>query len=147
MTPADLAAKGLRVDSLRALYEAVKAGGDVPSALYLAIPAHEDIPTRHLAARIVNNGKDLTAALALHNAVLPGWGWSVGSCSVSDDAMVFPDFNCPIHGDRLRAELPILINGREWPEVTDIDQRPPGDPARALMLADLAAMIEQEGEG
>jgi hypothetical protein len=42
--------------------------------------------------------------------------------------------------------LPILVNGREWPEVTDIDQRPPGNPARAWLLAILTAMIEQEGE-
>jgi hypothetical protein len=134
-----------RRDSLRALYEAVKAGefpGHV-TARDLGLP---DGAIAILTFYEAFSGS-LDAALALHNAVLPGWGWSAGSCSVSDDAMVFPDFNCPIHGDRLRAELPILVNGREWPEVTDIDQRPPGNPARAWLLAILAAMIEQEGEG
>lgn len=36
---------------------------------------------------------------------LPGWLWRVMSCSVSDDARVTPDFNDPVHGERLRAEF------------------------------------------
>ena len=135
-----------RRDSLRALYEAVKAG-EATDAHFEAVWTANDIGQWRLNFWANNAYRnDMNAALALHNAVLPGWGWSAGSCSVSDDAMVFPDFNCPIHGDRLRAELPILVNGREWPEVTDIDQRPPGNPARAWLLAILTAMIEQEGE-
>ena len=134
-----------RRDSLRALYEAVREGTATRTEVEnLSCDIWQDERSIDAGSAYSN---DMNAALALHEAVLPGWGWSAGSCSVSDDAMVFPDFNCPIHGDRLRAELPILVNGREWPEVTDIDQRPPGDPARALFLADLAAMIEQEGEG
>ena len=32
---------------------------------------------------------------------------------------------------RLRATVPELINGQEWAEYTDIDQRPSGNEARA----------------
>jgi hypothetical protein len=65
---------------------------------------------------------DMNAALALHNAVLPGWRWSR-------------------HHD---GEMEVWTHGvmnTKWGRSSD------PDPARALLLADLAAMIEQEGEG
>jgi hypothetical protein len=84
------------------------------------------------------------AALAFVAAVLPGWWWKIGTCSVSDDACVAPDFNCPVHGERLRREFPEEIDGKEWPEITDVDVRPPGNPARALLLAALNALIAMQ---
>ena len=86
----------------------------------------------------------LDAAKALHIATLPGWGWRIGSCHLSDDASVFPDFNCPTHGERLRATVPELINGQEWADYTDIDLRPAGNVARALLLSDLRALHAME---
>jgi len=83
----------------------------------------------------------LDSAKALHEAVLPGWGWRVGSCFVSDDAAVFPDFYCPEHGERLRASLD---QDREWFDDTDVDRRPPGNPARAWLLAILRALHAKE---
>ena len=75
----------------------------------------------------------LDAAKALHDALLPGWWWAVGTCKVSDDARVSPD-------DDLRAP-----DGGEWAEYTDIDRRPPGNPARAWLLAILRAQERSEG--
>ena len=86
----------------------------------------------------------LDAAKALHAVVLPGWGWRIGSCHLSDDALVFPDFNCPTHGERLRATVPELINGQEWADYTDIDQRPAGNVARAFLLSILRALHAME---
>lgn len=86
-------------------------------------------------------GGSLDEAVELHQAVLPGWLYRVGSCHLSDDAFVAPDFNCPKHGERLRREIPPLINGQEWSEYTDIDQRPAGFLPRALLHATLVALI------
>jgi hypothetical protein len=125
-----------RIEQLTALRDAVRDGRESDAydiCMFLTIPGLDLV--------LAGFHKDMNAALSLFAALLPGWGWSAGSYSVSDDAMVFPDFNCPIHGKRLRAELPILVNGQEWPEATDIDLRPPGDPARALTLATLEALI------
>ena len=81
----------------------------------------------------------LNAAKALHEAMLPGWAYRIGQCSVSDDASVFPDFNCPVHGARLRATMD---EARDWFGDTDVDQRPPGNPARAWLLSILRALHE-----
>ena len=133
-----------RREALIALRDAVRAGGIEYyhwSILGVAMPPHT-----WSAVKSAYYGS-LDAAITLNEAVLPGWGWQVGSCSASDDARVFPDFNCPKHGPRLTAEVPPGIDGREWPEITDIDQRPSGQPARALLLAILEALIAKEGDG
>ena len=76
----------------------------------------------------------LDAAKALHEAVLPGWGWRVAQCHVSDDAWVMaPDDS-------------LAPDGEEWSTYTDIDQRPPGNPARAWLLAILEALIAMEAD-
>lgn len=76
---------------------------------------------------------DLNAAVALINAMLPGWWWSIGTCKVSDDARVSPEGEASVR------------NGKEWSEITDVDLRPPGNPARALLMSGLIALIELEG--
>jgi hypothetical protein len=96
------------------LIAAVEAGGDVPRPLYLAIPAHADIPTRHLAARIISNGKDMTAALGIHEALLPEWIWGR-----------------QINGAMFVAKRPYTIRVHVGPYMP---------PARALLLADLRAV-------
>jgi hypothetical protein len=83
----------------------------------------------------------LDAAVAFVQATLPGWAWRIGECIVSSDAWVSPDFNSPIHGERLAREFPPLINGMEWHEFTDVDLRPSGNPARAMLIAALTALI------
>lgn len=87
----------------------------------------------------------LDAAVALVERVLPGWGWQVGTCYVSDDALVFPDFNGP-HGDRLRAEFGEVEVGSALDTGIDIDRRPPGNPALALCIALLRALRETGGK-
>lgn len=75
----------------------------------------------------------LDAAKALHDALLPGWWWAVGTCRVSDDARVSPEGDDSVTPD-----------GREWCDVTDVDMRPPGNPARAWLLAILKAYRAQQ---
>ena len=84
----------------------------------------------------------MEATIALINQVLPGWMWKVGTCCVSDDAWLSPDFNCPIHGERLKAELGYdrIKAGDPLDTGVDIDLRPPGRPAIALCIALLEAL-------
>lgn len=80
------------------------------------------------------------AAISLAEKVLPGWAWKVGTCCVSDDAWVTPDFNSPIHGERLRKESPAIKAGSLFDTGIDIDLRPSGRPAIALCIAVLTAL-------
>ena len=84
----------------------------------------------------------LDAAIELAEKALPGWGWRVATCAVSDDAWVFPDFNSPVHGERLKREFREDI---DWADLTDVDLRPAGRPAIALCIAILKAK-QQSGE-
>lgn len=82
------------------------------------------------------------AAISLAERVLPGWMWKLGTCSVSDDAWVAPDFNSPAHGERLKRELNYnsMKAGDPLDVGFDIDQRPPGREAIALCRAVLEAL-------
>lgn len=84
----------------------------------------------------------LDAAIALVKRVLPGWGYRVATCCVSDDAWVFSDFNCPVHGERLKREFDESV---DWVEITDVDLRPSGREPIALLIALLKAKEAQDG--
>lgn len=87
----------------------------------------------------------LDAARAALKALLPGWNYRIAECCVSDDAWVTPDFNHPVYGAALIAE---------WPEEcqrdpvaylgTDVDRRPPGNPAIALLESVFIALSAQD---
>lgn len=47
---------------------------------------------------------DLAHMLATH---LPGWWWRIGLCHVSGDCSIGPDYNDPVHRDRLMREFPM----------------------------------------
>jgi hypothetical protein len=85
----------------------------------------------------------LDAAVALVEKVLPGWWWQIGSCHVSDDARLCPDFGSPVHGERLLQQFGQIEGYSDpsvyWQELTDVDLRPSGRPAIALCLALLRA--------
>ena len=80
----------------------------------------------------------LDAALALHKAVLPGWWFQVGTCGLSDDARCAPDFNNPTNGADLERRFDPAV---DWAALTDVDQRPSGNLARALLIAILKALM------
>lgn len=88
----------------------------------------------------------LDATVALCERVLPGWTWRVATCHVSDDAWVIPDFTHPIHGDRLMREFGQVEGDPTayWQEITDVDLRPSGRPAIALLIAILTALEARE---
>ena len=74
---------------------------------------------------------DLIEAINLVEENLPGWWWKVGTCYLSDDAGIGPDYNDPKHRERLLREFPPeLFDGK-----IDIDRRPAGDLAAALVDA------------
>ena len=132
-----------RKEALAELIAKVEAG-DIAKAPFwkVWVPEGQDGNLAYTAKQAASGSLD--AAKLLHEAMLPGWGWRVGGCHLSDDAFVFPDFNCPTHGERLRATVPELINGQEWSEYTDIDQRPAGCAARAWLLSILNALHSME---
>lgn len=79
---------------------------------------------------------DMGAAVELVGIVLPGWGWRMSTCCVSDDAWVFPDFNSPSHGERLKRDLREDI---DWVDLTDVALSPSGRPSIALLISILKA--------
>jgi hypothetical protein len=83
----------------------------------------------------------LDACVALADRVLPGWWYSIGTCCVSDDACIAPDFNSPDHGERLRREIGEFGAESEWDAAFDVDRRPPGNLPLALIEAILRALI------
>lgn len=82
----------------------------------------------------------LDAIVSVIEQELPGWAWKVGTCSVSDDAWLVPDLNCPTHGARLREQFGDAPQGSIWDEGIDIDRRPPGHVALAMCQAFCEAM-------
>ncbi len=122
-----------RIDALRALYEAVKAGASEDDVAVLARAA--------LGSELVSAGlmrlppyalvrwacdprdpelRAMGAALALHEAVLPGWTWcsEIGPSGPHDGYM-----SPPFSPDGITAQA--------------------DTPARAWLLAILAALIDQ----
>jgi hypothetical protein len=124
-----------RRDSLRALYEAVKAGticndDAIISAKDLAMieavfPMTGDDNLPELVGLALEGSLD--AALALHNAVLPG---SVARLQFGGKSAGVTVCHCTVE---------------DWDSGEEVDANNVSDPARALLLADLAAMIEGEG--
>jgi len=86
----------------------------------------------------------LGACVALCREVLPGYAWKVGTCCVSDDAWVVPDFNCPAHGDRLREKFGEIEHGSIWDTGIDIDRRPSGNVCLAFLDGIVSALIAEE---
>jgi hypothetical protein len=79
---------------------------------------------------------NLVEAVAMVKRVYPGWSWRVAECCVSDDAWIMPDFNCPVHGSRLKATY---CEDTDWAGMTDVDLRPSGRVAVALCISMLRA--------
>ena len=107
-----------KLDSLRALQAAVKAGEAKADHFRAVWPGYmgTTTPTAKNAGEAFDGSLD--AALALHKAVLPGHGWGLSHVGA---------YVCDLDG---RAE---------YGEATD--------PARAWLLAILAALVAQEERG
>jgi len=71
---------------------------------------------------------------------LPGWAYKMGTCSVSDDAWLCPDFNDPVHGPRLMQKFGPITQGSVFDYGFDIDRRPSGNMALAMCEAFCRAM-------
>jgi len=76
----------------------------------------------------------------LIETALPGWAYKMGTCSVSDDAWLVPDFNCPVHGARLMNQFGPIEKGSVWDYGFDVDRRPSGNMALAMCEAFCRAM-------
>ncbi|MFT4098456.1 MAG: hypothetical protein QM651_15165 [Rhodoblastus sp.] len=79
-------------------------------------------------------------AVQLIEKALPGWWWKCGTCSVSDDACIAPDYNSPIHGKRLHREFPLVL-ASPFDEGFDVDRRPSGNVAIALLESLFEALV------
>lgn len=93
--------------------------------------------------------ESIDSVRALIEETLPGWAYKFGTCSVSDDAWLVPDFNCPIHGARLTAEFGPVVPRSIWDAGIDVDRRPSGNMALAMCEAFCLAMaaVAEQKEG
>lgn len=85
----------------------------------------------------------LDAAVRMIKTALPGWMWKCGTCHVSDDAWICPNFNDPIDGERLRASLgyDTMKAGDLWDVGFDVARSPSGNVPLALVEAFLMAKV------
>jgi len=120
------------------LYALEKRGNDRKEWLYDTGKSYGREDPSYI--RFAHASKSLDDAVTLFNRMLPGWGWRGGSCHLSDDCFVFPDYNCPTHGERLKREFSVKINGQEWSDYTDVDLRPAGRLPIAILISMFTAL-------
>ncbi len=77
----------------------------------------------------------LEDALEVLREELPGFWWRGGTCHLSSEAIIAPDHNCPVHGERLRREFPPTVE--HWNAGVEVELRPGSEDAlaRALLAA------------
>lgn len=92
----------------------------LPSTFGLRI---DSVSCYGLVARMVRTG-------------LPGWWFRLGQCHLSTDIALGPDYNDPLHGERLRRDFPESF----WDGGLDFDIRPPVSDAAGLAFGLLAAL-------
>lgn len=93
------------------------------------LPGNSEVPRDYL--------ESVDDAIWLVKTALPGFMYRIMDCSVSSDAWVLPDFNHPIHGERLRKQFPEAMKSRDpadWFQ-NDVDMRPADQPATALVVS------------
>lgn len=92
---------------------------------------------------------NVSDVIALIERDLPGFAWKVGTCCVSDDAWIVPDFNHPVHGPMFKRVFRFdEIKPRSiWDTGIDIDARPSGDPAKALYSAYVQCIEQMKSHG
>lgn len=134
---------------MSAILEEVQQASDLTYDLFhrVAIAARYPGSLYHGPFVFADVGAWDSAVIGLIQATLPGWAWKIGTCSVSDDAWLVPDFNSPVHGDRLRKQFGYpekVPAGSVWDGGVDVDRRPPGNTALALLEAFLVAMEEMQ---
>jgi hypothetical protein len=132
----------------------ITPNGPVSYAGLIYVPSDKTHYADHPGSMYPSFTESVDTAIGLCERVLPGWIWRVATCSVSDDAWVIPDFNCPVHGERLKCDLPEVWAQRDPLEFlgTDIDLRPSGRAAIALCISVLTAVerinkLKAEGQG
>ena len=111
-----------KLDSMLALHDAVKAGGDIPWG-------HADGPARKALGHLWAYGMEtylgsLDAAHALHKAVLPGW--LMVEMSEGDKSSYLNNW--------------VVVLGRKEDEGVGLTEANSDTPARAWLLAILTAL-------
>lgn len=88
----------------------------------------------------------LDECVGILGRVLPGFWWRGGTCGLSSEVVVAPDFNCPVHGNRLLREFP--VNLEYWDQGIDVEFRPGSNEnlRRAFLAAILRALLAKQGE-
>ncbi len=124
-----------RLEALRALHEAVKAGRD-EDAMLTSFGIFPLAPITHINMILTPNDiRAMGAALALMKAVLPGWDWLVRSVDEGDVRIGNCGSECTGFAN-IWPEANPNAGGVYFPAYAT-------DPARALLLAILAALIAQ----
>ena len=84
-------------------------------------------------------GSPMTAAECVEALAtsFPGFWWRGGTCALSSEVIIAPDYNDPEHGERLMAEYPPELE--HWNAGIEVELRPGSD--AAFCRAFLAVMI------
>jgi hypothetical protein len=122
----------ITVKSIKALRKRVKSATAPNVKLSADICRAFNVKAEHVTG-------SLDAAVRFVETTLPGWWWKVGTCCVSDDACVCPDFNNPVHGAALKARFFPIERGGLFDWGFDLDCRPSGNLPIALMQSALWA--------
>jgi len=76
---------------------------------------------------------------------LPGFWWRGGTCALSSEVIIAADYNCPEHGERLRADFPQEL--AHWNEGIEVELRPGSEAnlCRAFAAVMLRVKLAQLG--
>lgn len=85
------------------------------------------------------DGCPMSAADCLEalKTTFPGFWWRGGTCALSSEVIMAPDYNDPEHGERLKAEYPPELE--HWNSGIEVELRPGSD--LAFCRAFTAVMI------
>src|SRR5690242_9385875 len=80
---------------------------------------------------------DFNECIEAMNELFPGFWWRGGTCALSSEVIMAPDYNHPEHGERLKAEYPPELE--HWNAGIEVELRPGSD--GAFCRAFLAVLI------
>jgi len=76
---------------------------------------------------------------------LPGFWWRGGTCALSSEVIIAPDYNDERHGERLHAEYPVVLE--HWNSGIEVELRPGSDAmfCRAFLAAIVRVKLAKLG--
>lgn len=96
-----------------------------------------DILTHLETTEVEGLTMDAAECVAVLEEELPGFWWRGGTCALSSEVIIAPDYNDERHGERLHAEYPVVLE--HWNSGIEVELRPGSD--EMFCRAFLAAIV------